>query len=161
MPTATYTALANITLGSAAATVTFSSIPATYRDLVLVFNGTRTGNNNVYFRVNGDTGSNYTGVLAGGNGSTTSSNTTSGTEWLLAYVGLDVDVSIMAVLNFMDYSATDKHKTALARMNQPATHTVMSAHRWANNAAINQITILAGNNGYGAGSNFALYGIAS
>jgi hypothetical protein len=36
MPTSTYVALATTTLGATAASVTFSSIPATYRDLLLV-----------------------------------------------------------------------------------------------------------------------------
>jgi hypothetical protein len=34
-----YTALANVTLGSSAANVTFSSISGSYRDLVLIVNG--------------------------------------------------------------------------------------------------------------------------
>ena len=43
MPTPTYTPLATVTLGTSAASVTFSSIPATYRDLILIFDGTGSG----------------------------------------------------------------------------------------------------------------------
>jgi len=74
MPTPTYTPLATVTLGSATSSVTFSSIPATYRDLILIFDGTRTGNNNVQYRFNSDTGTNYSTVIAAGNGSGTTSS---------------------------------------------------------------------------------------
>ena len=41
-PVSTYVALATTTLGATASSVTFSSIPATYRDLVLVTNAQTT-----------------------------------------------------------------------------------------------------------------------
>jgi hypothetical protein len=75
MPTPTYTPLATVTLGSSASSVTFSSIPATYRDLILVVDGTTNATHNVGMRFNGDTGNNYFMVTAFGNGSTTSSVT--------------------------------------------------------------------------------------
>jgi hypothetical protein len=64
MPTSTYVALATTTLGATAASVTFSSIPATYRDLVLVYNGTTSANIGVDVEFNGDTNSaNYSRVF--------------------------------------------------------------------------------------------------
>jgi hypothetical protein len=39
---ATYTPIASITLGATATSVTFSSIPSTYTDLILVMNGSST-----------------------------------------------------------------------------------------------------------------------
>jgi hypothetical protein len=62
MPTSTYTALANLTLGTAASSITFSNIPATYRDLILITSArsstTATGVDAIFLRYNSDTGSN-------------------------------------------------------------------------------------------------------
>ena len=59
MPT-TYEPIATTTLGSAAASITFSSIPATYTDLRVVFNGTVTEvGETLYYRFNSDGASNY------------------------------------------------------------------------------------------------------
>ena len=65
MATNTYVALDTQTLGSAAASVTFSSIPQTYTDLVLVINGYSINDVDWRFRMgNGsiDSGSNYSGT---------------------------------------------------------------------------------------------------
>jgi len=81
MPTPTYTPLATVTLGSTAASVTFSSIPATYRDLILIITAQRTGSPvNVGMRFNGDSGSNYSSVFMTGTGSSAISGTVSGTN---------------------------------------------------------------------------------
>jgi len=106
MPTATYIALANYTVtGSAVNSVTFSSIPATYRDLVLVFSGALSADSPVYLTYNADT-SNYTRVQMNGNGSTTSS--TSGSDGRVVELG---NTQSDFIAHIMDYSATDKHKT--------------------------------------------------
>jgi hypothetical protein len=60
--------LANITLGSAAASVTFSSIVGTYRDLLLVSQLGHVSNNDIRIRFNSDTGSNYNMVYSAGDG---------------------------------------------------------------------------------------------
>ena len=161
MPTPTYTALANITLASSASSVTFSSIPATYRDLVLIITAQRTGSPvNMGLRFNGDTGSNYTQVFMTGTGSATDSGTVSGTN-------AQIDVYPYApssgfnnyILQIMDYSATDKHKTMLRRTNEAGNATEAAAHRWANTAAITSINLAMVS--MNTGSTFALYGIAS
>ena len=153
-------ALANITLGSSAATVTFSSIPATYRDLRLVINGKTTiGQYSTIFEINGDTGSNYYRVYFTGNGSTTTSATSATTYAILAdenptTPGIDI-------LDFMDYSATDKHKSIIYRNNVADTSSGAGALRWANTAAITSFKIGSGASTWMAGSTFSLYGIVS
>lgn len=158
MPTSTYTALANLTLGSTASTVTFSSISQAYRDLVLIVNAGTGTNESVNLRINSDTGSNYPFVTAIGNGSSVGSSATTLTQIQTNY-GINGSTSHNVILNFMDYSATDKHKTVLYRTNISDAGTTMSAVRWANTAAITTITLV--NATYQAGSTFALYGIAS
>ena len=162
MPTPTYTPLANVTLGSTTSSVTFSSIPATYRDLVVVINGGITsGAEAMSMRFNGDSGSNYHYVLANGNGSTAGAFTVSPT--IFARLGSIYTGSNSFVASVMDYSATDKHKTVLARGNSSANAVFMVASRWANAAAITYMILSpdTGSATFTAGSTFALYGIAS
>lgn len=167
MPTTTYIALANTTLTSSAGTVTFSSIPATYRDLVLVcrFGGTNAaGGLTFQLRLNGDTGNNYSDVVLGASGGGVFSNATVNTNGLrLSYAGDNGTAISTVVANIMDYSATNKHKTVITRHSGTADSTRRDSFmgRWANNAAITSITIRPDANSIASGSTFALYGIVS
>lgn len=162
MPTPTYTPLANITLGSSAASVTFSSISQLYRDLVLVYNGNLSADAYFWLRFNGDTGSNYNLVTAVGDGSSTSSSADTNNGWLAVglYVGSPSSKSIMR-MNFMDYSATDKHKSSLIRYETITGGTSMMAGRWASTSAITSILIQAQTTTFVAGTTMALYGVAA
>jgi hypothetical protein len=158
VPSPTYTPLATVTLGSSASSVTFSSISATYRDLVIVLDGTATANTVLRFRYNGDTGNNYERVGMSGNG--TSASPFSGVNTSLRLVGWRT-ARTNAIHQVMDYSATDKHKTSLTRANATDSETVAAAGRWANTAAITSIELSLDANQFATGSTFALYGIAA
>jgi len=161
MPTPTYIPLQTITLGSSASSVTFASIPQTYRDLVLVATPISSLTTDVDFRFNGDTGSNYSIVQASGDGSSTYSP--SGTTTTLRptyYGGPGTSVGSVLTLQLMDYSATDKHKTTLGRASRAAAGVEMNAGRWANTEAITSIVMfsLSGKT-WSAGTVVSLYGI--
>jgi hypothetical protein len=163
LPTPTYTPLANVTLGSSAASVTFSSIPATYRDLILVITAKKASatSTNLATRLNGDTGSNYSQqFMTAIAGSTPSDAFTATSAQLDIYIGVPQDEYNNYIVQFMDYSATDKHKTILRRTNQASAMTEAAAHRWANTAAINTILLyLNASVSFAAGSTFNLYGV--
>jgi hypothetical protein len=166
MPTPTYTPLATVTLGSATASITFSSIPATYRDLIVTFNGSMagTGNSSVCFRYNSDSGSNYSTVYMVGTGSSTVSGASTTTLGALVgfYASHATGQRHQGTMHIMDYSATDKHKTALIRDDSPSTETEAQANRWANTAAITSVEIFANFSGLlASGSTINLYGIVS
>ena len=155
MPTSTFTALATTTLGASASSVTFSSIPATYRELVIVVNGSPSTSAYVYAEFNSDTTSaNYPFVYMRGNGSTTDSGTGSKD---LSYVFTSAPFQIQ--MQIMDYTATDKHSTVLTRDGNAANQTVARAMRWANTSAITSVKILVGAGNFNAGTTFSLYGI--
>jgi hypothetical protein len=157
MPTSTYVALATTTLASATATVTFSSIPATYRDLILVFEGKSSSTlENTYIQLNGDaTAGNYPYVLMLGTGSSAISAAYTARTWGEA----DTTGGNM-IYQFMDYSATDKHKTVLFRTNRSAGGVTAQAGRWANSSAITSIALQMGvSQNFAVGSTFSLYGI--
>jgi hypothetical protein len=161
MPTPTYIALATVTLGASAASVTFGSIPATYRDLIIVATATATQSTFGRMRFNGDSGTNYFFVRMSGNGS--SATSTFGSSLGAAYLGEIAKSNTGAILQMnvsvMDYSATDKHKTLLARADAAATGTDATASRWASTAAITSLLIFPDDGSWTSGSTFSLYGV--
>jgi len=158
MPTPTYTPLATVTLGSSASSVTFSSIPATYRDLIIVLDGTSSQTDSGCVRFNGDSGNNYSTVLMGGNGSTTFSDSIPNSS--KAFFGTKFTNRTNAIIQVMDYSATDKHKTFLARESTAQNEVRADCARWANTAAITSIELSHfGATNFSTGSTFSLYGV--
>ena len=160
MPTPTYTPLQTITLSGSASSVIFGSIPSSYKDLVLVIQGSVTSNTNIFVRFNSDsTAGNYSYVymLGAGSGSG-SSGATSGNGWGVLLSGA-LSTNIYQI---QDYSATDKHKSALLRTSQGNSGDVIAyAGRWANTNAINSIGLYpSGSFTFNSGSTFSLYGIA-
>jgi hypothetical protein len=155
MPTATYIALQNITLSSNQTEVTFSSIPATYRDLVLIYNGTNSNSAaGMEIYLNNDTGNRSWAWMIADTG-----GYSSGTSSVFNFFGTTDRTA--SILNIMDYSATDKHKTLLWRDNVDGAVRA-NAGRWASTAAVTSVKIArtAGQT-IQTGSTFALYGIVS
>jgi len=157
----TYEPIATQTLGSAAASVTFSSIPSTYTDLVLVTNTQRdaTGSGPVgfYARYNGDSGTNYSNTNLVGDGSSASSARDTNQTNLFFLLAPDSQWG-NSIVQIMNYSNTTTNKTSLSRVNATTNYTGIFAGLWRNTAAINSIT-LSGTVNIKAGSTFTLYGI--
>ena len=161
MPTPTYDLIASNVLSSSASSVTFSSIPATYRDLILVDSLTPTGSGIAsLITFNSDSGANYSFVYMLGDGSSTGSAQNTG-QTFLASCYSSATVRGVGIMNIMDYSATDKHKTVITKRKSPDTFVIAYAQRWANTAAINSITITANTGSFASGSTFYLFGIVS
>lgn len=152
--------LANLTLGSSATTVTFSSIVGSYRDLHLVVQGSTTSAQNITLQFNNDTGSNYSIVyLAGGPGTKVSGSVNTTYIYANYYANWDTTQASL-ITNIMDYSATDKHKTLLIRGHSTSTYTETIAGRWASTAAITTLKVSASTN-FSSGTSFALYGVSA
>jgi hypothetical protein len=150
-----YIPLANITLGGSDSEVLFSSIPAIYKDLVLIIQSTATSGQDILFRFNADA-SNYSRVYAYGPGSGTNSGSDSTSGW-----GWTSTARSMSTLQVMDYSATDKHKTILSRTGEPSSYgTAMFAGRWASTAAVTSLSAIVSSGSFSSGSTFSLYGVA-
>jgi hypothetical protein len=160
--------LQNITLSTATASVTFGSIPATMRDLVLICHGrsNRSATTDIYkMLINGST-TGYSRVVAYGTGSSASSYSDASLSDLRPYAltGASATSGVYGFVKtqIMDYSATDKHKTILNNEDATGAELSMSAYRWANTAAVTSISIapLLGTT-LSAGSTFALYGVVA
>lgn len=164
--TATYALIEARTLGSAAGTVTFSSIPSTYTDLRLVINGTTTITGYAFtLGVNGDTGSNYSQTLLSGSGSAAQGiryNDISHTQTYIGgwVAGYDSAQPSTLSLDFIDYSNTTTNKTILYRANSTTRSAEAGVMLWRNSNAITSITVYAqsGSN-IASGTTLNLYGI--
>jgi hypothetical protein len=159
-----YIPIASQTLGSSAASVTFSSIPTTLngktlRDLVLVFRGGWSGGGTiVQCRFNGDaTSTNYFWVEM--EGSPPQSPSSQASQSNLRAASFSDTTSSMVTVQIMDFAQTNKHKSALHRHDDATQNTISSAWRYASTSAITSITFIAGTGTLNTGSTFNLFGI--
>jgi hypothetical protein len=166
--TPTYVLLNQITLAAASSSVTFSSIPQNYEDLVIVLNGSPA--DTAYpvnaLRFNGDSGNNYSYVGMSGTGSGTGSGTNSSMGYASlgqAYgTGPSTSSRFATVAQIFDYSEIDKHKTMLSRNNVSDAGTEAQVVRWASTSAITSISVITSSGaGYATGTTFSLYGIVA
>jgi len=160
----TYTPIATNTLGSAAASYTFSSIPSTYTDLVLVMNTKGSTSNYCQLRFNGDTGTNYSRTDLKGNGSTAASSRDSNRSIIDIASNATNDTSNFntnIILHIMNYANTTTYKTAISRANNAATGTDAIVVLWRSTSAINSIYIAVNTGNLEVGTTLTLYGIAS
>jgi len=158
----TYTPIATQTLGSAQASVTFSSISGSYTDLVLIGSVSATaGNDDIRINFNSDTGSNLSSTILYGDGtSAASARRTSMTETELDWTGIGTGQGNI-LINVMNYANTTTYKTALARCSFAAKGANASVVLWRSTAAITSIKIALPSQTFASGSTFTLYGIAA
>lgn len=160
--TATYALIEAVTLGSAAASVSFNVSNLGYTDLILVMNGSTTsGNNNAIMRFNTDTGSNYSSTYLTGNGSSaTSGRAATQNHILLNYFGyFDSVYGTNMIVQIQDYSNTTTNKTVLSRANNAANGVAAVVGLWRSTAAVTSIEVVTGSSTFTSGTTFRLYGI--
>jgi hypothetical protein len=156
----TYEPIATTTLGSAASSVTFSSISGTYTDLVLIVNASlASGAASLLMRYNSDSGTNYSGTRLIGNGSAASSErTTSATQNDIGYFNTSMCTSVVSIQN---YSNSTTYKTCLVRANT-SEYVFGQVQMWRNTAAVTNVNITNSSAvNFNVGSTFTLYGIKS
>lgn len=158
----TYEPIATTTLGSAAASYTFSSISGAYTDLVLVANvQASTSGQGLTMQLNGDTASNYSTTGLRGNGTTASSfrqsNTTS--TLLSNLAEPPTGSQNVCIAQFLNYSNATTYKTVLTRANSAGFGVDALVGLWRNTNAITSIKIDITGGTMSIGSTFTLYGI--
>jgi len=161
----TYTPIATTTLGSAAASVTLSSISTAYTDLIVIVNTYLSANAYSYMQVgnNGlDAGTNLSVTWLYGYGNSTSgsirqSNTaTPFFDWQGNDQGFGT-----AIINFQNYANTSVYKTFLFKDASTNTHGELDVGvgLWRSTSALNTIKFTAAGTTFVAGSTFTVYGI--
>jgi hypothetical protein len=159
--TATYALIETVTLGSAAASVSFnvSGTASLYTDLRLVIDGIiSTAIDPVTINFNGDTASNYSYTLLYGDGtSAASARSASLTAIRAGYLGT---VQGITSVDIMDYSNTTTNKTVIGRGSVSNWGVTAQVSLWRSTAAITSMTIQSlSSYNFATGTTFRLYGI--
>ena len=166
-----FESIATATGTGSSGTITFSSIPSTYKHLqirFIVFSNT--DGSNVGFQFNSDTGNNYSQhQLYAGTYPTTAvvganANTAQPKGWAGSYdAGTRGSYPTVGIIDIADYTSTSKYKTVKTFVGTDTNGTAnqevtLDSSLWLNTSAINSITLLIGGN-YTTSTQFALYGI--
>lgn len=160
-------------LGSTSSTISFTSVPQTYKHLELritaAVNANIQSSTTIRFRFNADTGlsSKYAYHHLYGNGSSVPSDSTTSQSGAVLNGFGDTSVANIwgaGVISILDYTNTSKYKTLRGLIGTVNTtyykRIGLASGLWQDTAAITDVT-LTEPNGYGwiAGSRFSLYGI--
>lgn len=158
---ATYDSIATTTLGAAASTITFSSIPGTYTDLRLVLANVFTsyGLDTVRIRFNSDTGSNYSYTMLTGDGASASSSRASGTQPIVGRAGYQSTRPSMILIDIFSYAgSTNKTYLSADAADQNGSGEINRVvGLWRSTSAITSIELR--NVTFEAGATATLYGI--
>ena len=167
-----FDSIATVTVGTATPTVTFTSIPSTYKHLQLryIARGARAAAlDQVKIQFNSDTGTNYVDHVLYGNGSTAAAYSDGASAAFMyspVFSGSTANTNVfgVGVIDILDYSSTVKNKTS--RMlggvdDNGSGWSFFGSGLWMNSAnAISSITLTeAYGNNISVNSSFALYGI--
>ena len=160
---ATYEPISTTTLSTAAASITFSSIAATYTDLRLVF-AKPVGGSSLLLRFNSDTATNYSWTYMVGDGATpTSSYATSDTSITVGgYVLNLASGDVLGEIDIFSYAGS-KFKSVLSGLSHDMNGTGQVARTigvWRSTSAITSVNISSGTN-WPVGTIATLYGIAA
>ena len=171
----TYSLISNQVLGSSTASVTFSSIPGTYTDLILRISVRDTGspatNGILQLTFNGSSATNYsyTGIYS--TGSTTKSSQGGGT---MAYIYISPGWTTTNANSANAFSSMDIYIPSYANSSNKSTYwaiatpdsggttslTASAAGLWRGTSAITSLTLTSTNLNV-ANSSFSLYGISN
>lgn len=165
----TYKLISSNTLTSSAASVTFSSIPSTYTDLVLKVSARGSGtttDRNMYLRLNGLSTTIYSFTNLNGDGSTASSTRATAQTEIFGVTnanGATASTFSNIEVYIPNYNSSVKKPLSVysaAENNTTASTIDINAHLADLTTAITSLTIaLSGTATYLSGSSFYLYGI--
>jgi hypothetical protein len=164
---ATYTPIASITLGASASDITFTSIPQTYTDLILICSVQNSAGSSMTLQFNSDTGANYSTIGIQGNGTVVQTRSLLTRNQLYVMereqIAIAANTFSTSIINVMNYSKTTTFKPTVSRsgtMSGSFQGSDCETGRWASTAAINAIRLFPIDAGsFTTGSTFNLYGI--
>jgi len=162
---ATYEPIATTTLGSAAASIDFTSIPATYTDLRIVFVGTSTAATGLRMQFNSDTGTNYSRTTLTGDGSGVYAQRGTNITFISLGVNdnLNTTTPTMRCADIFSYAGST-NKTVLTEESSDLNGSggvVRGVQLWRNTGAITSISLNVSGTTMKTGTTATLYGIKS
>lgn len=162
----TYQAIASVTVGAGgAASMVFSSIPATFTDLCVKFSARNTSTGQyAFYRFNNDATSVYSARILTGDGTsvTSISNTFSGN---IANISTSTDTANtfgngeIHIPNYTSSNLKSSSVDAVNENNATLAYANFTANLWSNTAAINRIDLLPTAGTFAQHSTATLYGI--
>lgn len=160
-----FDSIQTISIGtSTVSSVTFSSIPQTYKHLQirqLNFSTTTLGAD-LKVQFNNDTGANYTAHILSGNGASASVSSYTSLSYVYGGGTGNNTAGWMSIIDILDYTNTNKNKTVRTFTGADANGSgfvQMLSGAWYNTNAISTITISPAAGAFYQVSLFALYGI--
>jgi len=160
----TYKLISSVTVGSGgAANIEFTSIPATYTDLVIKYSARRASGGESNIQVTLNSGSTYVGIRIYGDGSAAASDTTS--AWGGFIVGATQTANTFSnnEIYLPNYTSSNDKSWSIDTVDENnATSSLMGlgAQLWNGTAAITTVTLTASNN-FAQYSTAYLYGISN
>jgi hypothetical protein len=165
-----YDSIATITVGSGGATsAEFTSIPGTYTHLQIRAIGRGAGSNTdngFYFRLNSDSGTNYTRHRIRGDGSSASASANTAADYAalggLPAGGASASIFGTFVIDILDYANTNKYTTIRSLVGEDrngAGNIILNSNLWLNTNAVTSILLAFDGPNLAQYSHFALYGI--
>ena len=169
-PFGSYESIESVTVGAGGtASVTFSSIPATYTHLQIRSIGRITAANsddNIYMQFNGDTASNYAGHYLFSDGSTTipaaAGNQTQGVAARITGASSGASMFGVGICDILDYRNTNKNKTVKVVTGHDKNGSgliFLMSTLWQSASAITSIRLYTITDSFAQYSKLALYGI--
>jgi hypothetical protein len=162
----TYTPISAQTISTAVSSFTFSNIPTTFTDLVIVLTGgnSRTdASDSLTIRFNSDSGSNYSNTdLFGTSSGAASTRTSSATTMRISSVaGSTNGLNSTSTIHIFNYANTTTYKTAIGRGNITNVEVNARVGLWRSTSPITSVNLLAqeGLANWAVGTTFTLYGI--
>jgi hypothetical protein len=164
-----YESIATVNVSSPTASISFSSIPSTYKHLQIRWlsrNGEAYVGSWAQLTFNGSSSGYVQDHYIEGDGSSASAGYQSGSTWIQLFrpsgSTASADVFGAGVTDILDYTNTNKNKTVrnLGGLdNNGNGYIALSSGLWQNTSAISSITIVAAGSTHSANTQFALYGV--
>jgi hypothetical protein len=157
----TYTPISVQTLTTSASSITFSNLPTTFTDLVIVSAPVFSSQGQMITQFNGDTGSSYSITYLIGDGGTPGS-TRYANQTAIGTTPTQISTSRTHVTqHIQNYSNATTFKTMLQRTGKTTENTWALVGTWRNTAPITSVTLTGSSANFASGSTFTVYGIAA
>lgn len=156
MPTPTHELITAHTLVSTTNSLTFSAIPSTYKDLILVIDANLNTSGTLAMTFNSSSGNNITSVVFSGASTTITAGVVSNQGSVSLVDGNKIG-QFSSISRIIDYSSTVKQKAIVTRSNHTGSVTYRLSF-WDPTNAIFSL-ILSTTSGWAAGGKFFLYGV--
>jgi hypothetical protein len=162
LPTGSYESIATVT--GTTGTISFTSIPSTYKHLQIRMSAIGSTAADVYIRFNSDSATNYFCHQMRGGGSVAQAYayTTQNQMVITSNIGTSSTYASAAVCDILDYGNTNKNKTIRSLTGYDTNgggEAIFWSGAWNSTSAVTRIDLTMSTGTFNSTSHFALYGI--